>query len=130
MKILILTVVFGFSLGCRSSTAHLSRVTPDAELIKSALQTYYIITGELPTASQGLAALVERPVDLPPATRWTQLVSEVPVDPWNNKYEYAPLSGGDEPGFEIRSLGPDGIRSEDDPVTIFRIGPTKSERSN
>lgn len=94
------------------------------------LLVYYLATGELPTTEQGLAALVERPDDLPPGKDWVRLASEVPIDPWNNEYEYTLLHGGEELTFEIRGFGPDGIRSDDDLVSTFRVHQPYLEKTN
>lgn len=130
MKLLILIVIFGFVVGCRKSRTHLSMAATDADSLAAALKAYYQTTGELPTEDQGLGALVLRPDNLAPTSNWVPLASAVPNDPWGNLYEYAPLTGGDKPKFEIRSLGPDGIRSEDDSITTFHVDLSKMKGTN
>ena len=54
----------------------------------NALQSYKVITGDYPSTEQGLKALVNKPKVAPVPRRWTQIMAEEPVDPWNRKYQY------------------------------------------
>ena len=114
---IFLILLFGFALGCRRSGAVISQAQPDIMNIVAAVLSYRIMTGTLPTTEQGLDALITRPVDLPPEAKWAMAFKKVPNDAWGNEYQYTLLSTDNDPKFEIRSLGPDGIRSEDDIVS-------------
>jgi len=88
-------------------------------LIASALQAYYLTTGEFPTTEQGLRALVERPDELATDIEWKQILGNIPKDQWGRQYQYILSSIDDEPIFEIRSLGIDEVKSDDDYIAVF-----------
>src|SRR5262249_19688001 len=78
---------------------------------KNGLSAYAEDNGHLPTTSQGLRALVERP-SLPPLPRhwdgpYLSDVTEIPKDPWGNDYYYLGPSSGGQP-YVIISFGEDG----------------------
>lgn len=92
----------------------------DSGSLGAAIQQCYILTGEIPSETQGLEALYERPADLADGKPWRQLIEKPRyTDAWGNRYRYKVLAATTPPGFEIRSLGPDGIRSGDDLVATF-----------
>lgn len=75
------------------------------EALAKALDTYRLDTGHYPSASQGLAALRERPAG---EARWNgpYLQKDVPLDPWGHRYVYRiPGAKGD---YELMSYGRDG----------------------
>ncbi len=67
-----------------------------------------------PTTEQGLKALVERPTSEPVPEKWTQLMEVVPKDPWKKPYQYKSPAERSKRKFDLFSLGPDGVESEDD----------------
>lgn len=69
--------------------------------------------GRYPTAKEGLDALVERPLDLPPEALWPKLRKDLPRDPWGNRYIYEPTPG-DPPGYRVYSTGADTTDPADD----------------
>lgn len=75
------------------------------ESIASALELYRIDNGRLPSTSEGLKALVEKPGN---AAGWNGPYlnkRELPTDPWGHAYNYrAPGQHGD---FDLFSLGAD-----------------------
>lgn len=76
------------------------------ESLASALDLYFLDTGQYPSNAEGLNALVQRPGNNPgwngPYLRGTT----VPNDPWGRPYGYrAPGSQG---GYDIISYGSDG----------------------
>ncbi len=72
-----------------------------------ALDNYRLDVGQYPTAEQGLAALISRPLDVP-AERWSgpYLKMDLPLDPWRRPYLYR--SPGSKGEFEIISYGKTG----------------------
>lgn len=82
--------------------------------LNSAIDHYRKATGTYPSTAQGLAALVDRPSDLPAAAKWVKTYPAIPTDPWLNEYKYRRLPDDDPRGFEIIFLGPDGVPSDDD----------------
>lgn len=102
------------SISCGSTTtvAHL-------QTLSVALESYRKLAGFYPTEEQGLQALVTKP-DVPPVPeRWTRILQTVPSDPWKRPYGYKVLGVRGEK-YETFSLGPDGVRSNDD--TVFTSG--------
>lgn len=82
--------------------------------IRNALDVYEGNVGRYPTTQQGIAALVERPANLPKGTTWAPLMDHVPLDPWKNPYGYK-FPGRKMPGQpEIISMGADGIEGTED----------------
>ena len=88
----------------------LSRVELDFVSIGSALKMYAVNNGQMPTTEQGLDALVMKPVIGPTPRRWNQIMTKVPVDPWQTPYRYELLSSQEERGrWELRCAGPDKV---------------------
>lgn len=90
------------------------RVDSDIQAISMQIRTYEMLNYRRPTSSQGLDALVSRPSGDPPPRRWKQLLKEVPLDPWGNPYVYRSPGKLNPKGYDLFSLGPDGVESEDD----------------
>ena len=69
--------------------------------------------GRYPTVSEGLDALVQRPVGLRDEVLWPKLRTNVPRDPWGNAYLYEEVPG-DPPTYRIFSTGPNTTDPADD----------------
>ncbi|MGJ8639051.1 MAG: type II secretion system major pseudopilin GspG [Opitutaceae bacterium] len=86
------------------------------QTMKTALLPYRLDVGSYPTSEQGLKALVSAPAGK--ETRWKgPYVDEIPTDPWGNEYQYKypgskNVSGAK--GYDVWSLGADGVESADD----------------
>ena len=63
-----------------------TRVESDIKNIVTQLKVYEARNLQPPTTEQGLKALVESPTVEPKPERWTQLLEEVPKDPWNHEF--------------------------------------------
>jgi general secretion pathway protein G len=95
---------------------HQARARRDAAVIQirqlqSAVRTFQLEQGRLPTMEQGLDALVRRPDREPvpenyPADGYLDS-RRVPKDPWQRDFVYA-VPGPDGAAFEILSYGADG----------------------
>jgi general secretion pathway protein G len=72
----------------------------------SALDLYFLDTGQYPSNSEGLAALVQRPGSVRIWNGPYLRSNAVPADPWGNLYQYR--SPGQNGRFEVISLGADG----------------------
>lgn len=92
-------------------------IKADMAALGSALRLYAMKSGRLPTTKQGLAVLVELPGLEPVPERWSPQVrdSEALQDPWGNEYVYSLIS--DEQGFELLSVGPDGLAGTEDDIS-------------
>ena len=72
----------------------------------SALDLFFLDAGRYPNTSEGLAALVVRPGNVP---NWNGPYLKggiVPADPWGNAYTYK--SPGEHGAYDIVSFGADG----------------------
>ena len=83
------------------------RVQGDLQALNTQLRLYQSLNGFYPTTEQGLQALVSPPSTDPRPSRWTQLMSEVPKDPWNLPYVYVCPGRKNSGGYDLYSAGPD-----------------------
>lgn len=116
----IIAVIIGGAItvmGKVGDGAKRTRVSGDFNSLGAALRMYSTNNGRFPTTQQGLQALVEKPTTTPPAKRWTKLMDEVPLDPWQNPYGYKFPGSEDASMFEIISVGPDGIEGNEDDIS-------------
>jgi len=90
------------------------RVDADIQAIKTQLRVSEMQNFSMPTTSQGLEALVNKPSTEPMPRRWRQLMESVPLDPWGNPYQYENPGRKNQGKFDLYSLGPDGKAGEDD----------------
>ena len=83
-------------------------------VFQSALERLYKDLGRHPSSEEGLDALYHAPAK--DAVRWKgpYLRADLPVDPWTHAYRYRLPATKSAVGFDIWSLGPDGIESDDD----------------
>src|SRR3954469_14310365 len=65
-----------------------TRGDSDIKSILPQLKVYEAKNLQPPTQEQGLKALVELPTVEPVPERWTQLMDEMPMDPWKHEYKY------------------------------------------
>jgi len=94
--------------GCTRS----HRAEADIRTLTTALRTYEMYTKQLPTTGQGLHALVAKPTIEPVPRHWTQILKEMPLDPWGRPYVYR-NPGRINPGsFDLYSLGSNGTDNE------------------
>lgn len=112
MELLIVLVIIGLlaalvgpTLYKRISPAKASVASAQIENFMSALDSFFIDTGQFPTTQQGLQALRTAPAGI---SNWNgpYLKKDIPLDPWGNAYVYK--SPGRNGGYEILSYGQDG----------------------
>jgi general secretion pathway protein G len=83
------------------------KVQADIQGIATQLKLYRSMNGFFPTTEQGLRALVLMPATSPQPSRWYQLFSDVPKDPWQNEYIYRCPGTRHPDGYDLFSPGPD-----------------------
>jgi type II secretion system protein G len=128
----LLLVVLLFLFGCAGKREFLKKTEPENKgkfdelrrkdeitlakeditfYIPEALDRYRLDNGFYPTMVEGLDALINEP---PTATNWKgPYLLSYPRDPWGRDYRYIyPGKHGFE--YDLYSLGPDGVESEDD----------------
>lgn len=84
--------------------------------MRIALGLYELENGTYPTTEQGLRALVEKPTAEPAPRNWRPYLEKasVPKDPWGRNYVYLCPSARKPDGYDLSSLGKDGVESDDD----------------
>ncbi len=87
--------------------ARATRVDADVQGINTQLKLYESMNGFFPTTEQGLQALVIQPDTDPKPTRWYQLYSQIPKDPWQNPYVYRCPGTKNPNNYDLFSAGPD-----------------------
>ena len=80
------------------------------------LTAYEALGGSLPTTSQGLQALVERPASDPKPRMWSPGLSTLPKDPWNNDYYYEQPGKHNPATYDLYSAGPDKKPGTEDDI--------------
>ena len=116
----IIAVILGGAIavmGGLLESAKRDRVSSDFRNIEAALLKYQISNGRFPTTAQGLKALVEKPTSSPQPKRWTQIMDEVPLDPWQTPYGYKFPGTHNKSKFELISMGPDMTEGTEDDIS-------------
>lgn len=85
-------------------------------MFEGQLDAYRLHVGTYPQSQQGLEALVTPPADLPNPAKWRGPYSKkaIPLDPWDNPYQYE-LIGPEQ--YHIWSWGPDGVDGTEDDIS-------------
>jgi general secretion pathway protein G len=94
--------------------AKATRVDADIKNIVTQIKVYEARNLQPPTTEQGIKALVEMPTIEPVPERWTQLLEEMPKDPWNHPFQYVYPAKRSKAPYDVYSLGADGVESADD----------------
>lgn len=80
-----------------------------------ALKLYEVDNGRYPTTEQGLNALLNKPTSPPTPKNWKgPYLEQEPLDPWRRMYGYRYPGEHPPRDYDMYSLGPDGVQSEDD----------------
>lgn len=85
------------------------------ESFKAPLAGFSAHVGRLPTTEEGLAALIRCPPSCEKRWKGPYITAEaVPLDPWESAYQYRAPGVHNLTGYDLWSLGPDRIQSDDD----------------
>lgn len=92
----------------RPDQARVTVARTDLRSIAASLELFRLDNRNYPSTSQGLEALVIRPVTPPVPDNWAVggYLAQVPIDPWGNPYIYR--SPGETAAYELSSFGADG----------------------
>jgi general secretion pathway protein G len=94
-------------------SAHLKTARAQIGMLGEAVELYQVEVGVLP---ESLEDLRQQPSNLPNPEKWRAfLKDDVPLDPWNNAYQYEILDNGD--AFRIYSFGPDNSEGGNDDIS-------------
>jgi general secretion pathway protein G len=86
-----------------TDTARETKAMADVKMLADSVRSYYASKGKLPETLEELATKDEK---------GRSEIEELPKDPWNHDYEIR--RGNTRTDWEVVSLGPDGVASEDD----------------
>lgn len=90
----------------RADDARVMAARTDVNNVMQALKLYKLDNQRLPTAEQGLQALVAKPTSTPVPGNWKPYLEKLPNDPWGQPYQY--LNPGVKGEVDVMSLGADG----------------------
>lgn len=93
----------------------------DLTTLTAALSTYELSNGVLPTTEQGIMSLVEKPSSRPTPTNWRAVMKKMPLDPWQNPYNYRRPATKDKGPFDVYSSGPDGQPDTADDIGNWQL---------
>ncbi|HEX6999075.1 MAG TPA: type II secretion system major pseudopilin GspG [Gammaproteobacteria bacterium] len=112
IEIMVVVVIIGLlaavvapNLIGNVDTAQINRAKQDIRQVETALNLYRLDNFRYPTTAEGLRALVENPGENV-APNWKQYLPRLPMDPWNNPYQYQ--NPGQHGEFDVFSYGADG----------------------
>ncbi len=111
------------SLGssCTPDEAYPQQFERDVSSIQVVVEKFAAVSGSIPSTAEGLEACVERPSEWAPERGWMKLIESIPTDAWGREYRYQSGSDVEASWFEIRSVGADGVLSDDDQVRRLTI---------
>ena len=91
----------------RADDARVMAARTDANNLMQALKLYKLDNQRVPTAEQGLNALLVKPTTGPIPPNWKPYLEKLPNDPWGRPYQY--LLPGIKGEFDVMSFGADGV---------------------
>ena len=115
LEMIVVLAIIGLIMGLvgprlfgQADKAKVQTTGTQIKMLGGAIQTLRLDMGRLPTAEEGLDALVRAPAEPRAAKAWAgpYIDDAVPNDPWGNPYHYSPGAGN--PPFALYSLGADG----------------------
>ena len=119
LLVMAILVVLGSLVGVGyvkiQANSKISAARTQVNMLESVVKLYMLDVGTCPTTQQGLDALIHQPSDVAPE-KWRGPYFEktqLPLDPWNNPYQYEELSAEQ---FRIWSYGPDSQPGSPDDI--------------
>ena len=102
----------------RGEDARLQAAKTQISSFGTALDMFEVDNGYYPKGKDGLRDLLVLPRD---AQNWKgpYLKSELPVDPWNNAYNYECPGKHNPSGYDLSSAGPNGRPGDEDDLTSW-----------
>ena len=125
IEIMLVVIIIGIlvamlvpNISGRSEQARKTAARTDIESnLSTALDLYRMDAGQYPTKEQGLNALMSQPLISPIPAQWNGPYlkkKRSPKDPWSRDYVYLSPGRHNPEGYDLSSLGADGIESSDD----------------
>jgi general secretion pathway protein G len=75
---------------------------------------YELDIGAYPSSDQGLDALLKTPSGVDSSLWNGPYLETKPIDPWGREYQFKSPGTHNVTGYDLSSLGRDGVESEDD----------------
>ncbi|MDP8266515.1 MAG: type II secretion system major pseudopilin GspG [Candidatus Aceula meridiana] len=125
IEIMLVVIILGIlvamvvpNLAGRGQQAREAAARADIEAnLATSLDLYEMDNGKYPSTEQGLKALLVEPSTSPVPPNWSGPYlkkKRIPLDPWGVEYVYVFPGIQNIQEYDLSSLGPDGIESEDD----------------
>lgn len=97
--------------------SYMGRARADLATLRTNLVRYKTVTGFLPGQDQGLEALAKKPSGNPVPKTWYKFCHESALlDPWGKPFQYRNPGKRSEDGYDVFSLGKDGVEGTEDDV--------------
>ena len=107
----LLSTIVGVSIFQQVDKGRVTAAKAQITNLENVLELYRMDNGRFPTTEQGLEALVAAPTSEPAPRSYPPggylKGGKVPLDPWQNPYQYESPGQNNPHGFDIWSLGAD-----------------------
>jgi general secretion pathway protein G len=117
----LLATMVGTTVIKQIEKAKVETTKANLKTLQSAVNSFFMDVGRLPTQEEGLEALVVQPTD---AEKWDPSgyldSTKLPKDGWRTEFKYSVAPESGKP-FEIRSAGPDKEFYTDDDLVSTNI---------
>jgi general secretion pathway protein G len=113
LLVLVILVIIGslvaFQVTGAQKTARINAAKSQIGLFKSPLEQYQLDVGEYPSSAAGLEALRSVPSEVTVPSKWTgpYLSAPIPLDPWDQPYQYQYPGNRQGADYDLWSMGPD-----------------------
>jgi general secretion pathway protein G len=116
LEMLVVLAIIGLLIGLigprllgRVDAAKVTTAQAQIKMIKNAIESYKLDTGNYPNPQEGLAYLIKKPSNGRLAAQWRgpYMDSAIPDDPWGNPYQYS-VPGANSQPYRLYSFGADG----------------------
>jgi general secretion pathway protein G len=116
--IVMLGAFVGIAIRKAQGQANASAAKAQIQQFEQPIDMYYLNVKSFPSTSQGLNALRTAPGDLTNSSKWDgpYIEKEIPLDPWDNPYQYSYPGTRNQDRFDIWSFGPDGADGTADDI--------------
>ena len=131
IEIMLVMVIIGLlaafaipRLAGKGKEARISAAKFDIESnMRTALSMYELDNGNYPSTEQGLTALTSKPSGDPAPTHWNgPYLEKKPKDPWGKEYIFKSPGDHNQQGYDLSSLGPDGVEGTSDDIINWDTG--------
>jgi general secretion pathway protein G len=107
-----------FKMGPLVDVGGVAATRADLQSFRTLLAGYRVTAGSFPSTSQGLQALVKKPEGDPKPVMWQKAIegNEIKQDYWKRDFVYKCPGEKNPDGYDLYSLGKDGLTGTDDDI--------------